>query len=178
METQIGEFEPRNEFILSLLPELLEEGRKILILSSRRDHIFKMEQKIIDKNIAEGSVGLYLGGMKQVDLDESTTKKILIATYDMAEEAFDCKALNTLILSTPKKNIIQAVGRIMRQKKSERQFVPHIIDVVDTFSNFKKWAKHRQDYYLEKKYPIKIYDVCYKNGADTPEIYFQEEIKP
>ena len=76
--------------------------------------------------------------MKQVDLDESTTKRILIATYDMAEEAFDCKALNTLILSTPKKNIIQAVGRIMRQKKSERQFVPHIIDVVDTFSNFKK----------------------------------------
>ena len=177
METQIGQFEPRNEFILSLLPDLLEEGRKILILSSRRDHIFNLEQKIKDRSIGEGSVGLYLGGMKQVDLDESTTKKILIATYDMAEEAFDCKALNTLILSTPKKNIIQAVGRIMRQKKSERQFVPHIIDVADTFSNFKKWAKHRQDYYLEKKYPIKIYDVCYKNGAETPEIYFQEEIK-
>ena len=34
-------------------------------------------------------VGLYLGG-EQVDLDESTTKRILIATYDMAEEAFDC----------------------------------------------------------------------------------------
>ena len=54
--------------------------------------------------------------MKQVDLDESTTKKILIATYDMAEEAFDCKALNTLILSTPKK-YYSGVGRIMRQKK-------------------------------------------------------------
>ena len=177
METQIGEFQPRNEVILSLLPSLIEEGRKILILSSRRDHIFKMEQKIIDKNIADGSVGLYLGGMKQVDLDQSTTKKILIATYDMAEEAFDCKALNTLILSTPKKNIIQAVGRIMRQKKSERQFVPHIIDIVDTFSNFKKWAKHRKEYYIEKKYPIKIYDVCYKPGIPNPEIYFQEEIK-
>ena len=65
----------------------------------------------------------------------------------------------------------------MRQKKSERQFVPHIIDIVDTFSNFRKWAKHRQDYYMEKKYPIKIYDVCYKTGVETPEIYFQEEIK-
>ena len=28
METQIGEFEPRNEFILSLLPELLEKVEK------------------------------------------------------------------------------------------------------------------------------------------------------
>lgn len=178
METQISKFEPRNQFILSLLPSLVEEGRKILILSSRREHIFHLEEEMIAKKIGDGSVGLYLGGMKQRDLDESTTKKIIIATFDMAEEAFDCKALNTLILSTPKKNIIQAVGRIMRQKKSEQVVVPHIIDIVDNFSNFKKWSKQRKEYYLDKKYPIKVYDVCYSPNQTHPNIHFQEEIKP
>ena len=187
METQISKFEPRNQFILSLLPNLIEEGRKILILSSRREHIFHMEEEIMSKNIA--TVGLYLGGMKQEDLDESTTKQIIIATFDMAEEAFDCKALNTLILSTPKKNIIQAVGRIMRQKKTERTYIPHIIDIVDTFSNFKKWSKQRKDYYIENKYPIKVYDVICNNSSSNNnnpnstddnefKVVFQEEIKP
>ena len=31
--------------------------------------------------------------------------------------------------------------------------------------------------FIEKKYPIKLYDVCYKNGVESPEIFFQEEIK-
>ena len=148
----------------------------------------------MSKNIANSSVGLYLGGMKQEDLDESTTKQIIIATFDMAEEAFDCKALNTLILSTPKKNIIQAVGRIMRQKKTEQTCIPHIIDIVDTFSNFKKWSKQRKDYYIEKKYPIKVYDVICNNSSSNNtnsnnnnpnstddnefKVVFQEEIKP
>ena len=60
-------------------------------------------------DIPNCSVGLYVGGMKQSDLDISATKRIIIATYDMAEEAFDCKTLNTLIFGTPHKNIKQAV---------------------------------------------------------------------
>tara|TARA_B100000575_G_scaffold226915_1_gene187561 strand:+ start:7468 stop:9990 length:2523 start_codon:yes stop_codon:yes gene_type:complete len=154
METKLSQCPPRNNFILSILKSLVLENRKILILSSRRDHIFYLEEEIIKRQIADGSVGLYLGGMKQDDLDESTLKQIIIATFDMAEEAFDCKALDTLILATPKKNIIQAVGRIMRKKKSEREKIPKVIDISDTFSNFKRWNNEREKYYKKQKYVI------------------------
>ena len=154
METRIGKCIKRNLFILSLLPALIEEGRKILILSSRLDHIHKMKKDIEAMEIPGSSVGLYLGGMKQSLLDESATKRILIATYVMAEEAFDCPALNTLIFATPKKIIIQAVGRIMRQKKSDRAFVPLVIDISDIFSNFKNWGLQRLKYYKKMSYDV------------------------
>ena len=154
METRIGKCAKRNLFILSLLPALIEEGRKLLILSSRLDHIHKMKKDIEAMEIPGCSVGLYLGGMKQSLLDESATKRILIATYVMAEEAFDCPELNTLIFATPKKIIIQAVGRIMRQKKSDRAFVPLVIDISDLFSNFKNWGLQRLKYYKKMSYDV------------------------
>lgn len=160
MSSNIVEFLPRTKFILRCLKDITEKEpeRNILILSARRNHIFDMEEEIIKQNIDGGSVGLYLGGMKQDDLNASTTKKIIIATFDMAEEAFDCKSLNTLILSTPKKNVIQAVGRILRQKKEERTVIPLVIDIHDTFSNFINWNNQREKYYKSKKYEIRYFD--------------------
>lgn len=165
MISNIVEFMPRTLFTMRCLKNVIdnEPDRNILILSARRNHIYDMMDEIIKQNIADGSVGLYLGGMKQEELKESTTKRIIIATFDMAEEAFDCKSLNTLILSTPKKNIIQAVGRILRQKKSERKVIPLVIDISDSFSNFNGWNNLREKYYKQQKYEIRYYDYDGKN---------------
>ena len=38
---------------------------------------------------------------------KETNADILFATYDMAHEGLDIDRLNTVILATPKKNIIQ-----------------------------------------------------------------------
>ena len=43
------------------------------------------------------SVGYYVGGMKEKDLKESETKKVVVATYAMASEGLDIKTLTTLI---------------------------------------------------------------------------------
>ena len=39
----------------------------------------------------------------------------------MASEGMDIPKLNTIILSSPKSDIVQAVGRILRQKKENRK---------------------------------------------------------
>jgi len=159
MKSNIAECSKRTRFLLSFLPRLINEGRNILLLSCRREHIFQMESWINEMAIPECNVGLYLGGMKQEDLDISATRRVVIATYNMAEEAFDCKALNTLIYATPHNNIEQAVGRILREEKKKRQVIPLIIDLQDTFSSFNKWNHIREKYYKAKGYPMKIYDV-------------------
>jgi superfamily II DNA or RNA helicase len=178
METNITKCAKRTMFILSLLPGLVEENRNILILSSRLEHIYLMQDLITSlitkyqnpehpqhTKWANVSVGLYLGGMKQSDLDISATRRIIIATYVMAEEAFDCPSLNTLIMATPKRNIEQAVGRILRQKKADRRMVPWIIDIKDNFSSFVRWSDSRKKYYRKKKYDISYYEV---NDNQTP----------
>jgi len=168
MKSNIANCIKRTTFLLSFLPRLIEEGRTILILSCRRNHITDMETMINKMNIPNCSVGLYIGGMKQTDLDISATKRVIIATYDMAEEAFDCKSLNTLIYGTPHKNIKQAVGRILREEKKKRKIIPLIIDLQDVFSSFIAWNKLREKYYKTEAYPLNIFNVI-----DKPEMSFK-----
>jgi superfamily II DNA or RNA helicase len=174
MKSNIAKCLKRTNFLLSFIPKLIEEGRTILLLSCRRDHIFQMEKLINNMNIENCSVGLYLGGMKQEDLDISATKRVIIATFNMAEEAFDCKTLNTLIYATPHNNIEQAVGRILREEKKRRAYIPLIIDLQDMFSSFNKWNKTREKYYTSKGYPMTFYDV--DNNTETATIKINENI--
>lgn len=171
MKSNIANCTKRTTFLLSFLPRLILEERTILILSCRRNHITDMEKMIVKMNIPNCSVGLYIGGMKQSDLDISATKRVIIATYDMAEEAFDCKSLNTLIYGTPHKNIKQAVGRILREEKKKRKIIPLIIDLQETFSTFIGWNKLREKYYKTEGYPMKIFNVI-----DKPEMSFKPEV--
>ena len=103
--------------------------------------------------------------MKVSQLNESKTKQILVATYSMAEEGFDCKALDTLIMATPKRRIEQCSGRIMRKKKNERIHIPLVIDIADMFSNFKNWNGQRLKQYQKKNYRLTYYNV--DDNGDT-----------
>lgn len=165
MESNIANYTPRIEYILSLIPPLIAEGRKIIILTSRRDHIAEFVEKITQRNIA--TVGPYVGGMKQEHLNDTKTKQILVATYNMAAEGFDCQALDTLIMATPKREIEQCTGRIMRKKKNDRIHTPLILDIADEFSNFKAWTQKRIKFYKDKNYKIQEYDVNANNNPIT-----------
>jgi len=181
MKSNIANCQHRTRFLLSFLPRLIQEGRTILILSCRRSHITEMENMItefaIEKAIPECTVGLYVGGMKQEKLDISATKRVIIATYEMAEEAFDCKTLNTIIYATPHKNIKQAVGRILREEKKKRKFIPLIIDIQDVFSTFNGWNKIREKYYKGEGYPMKVFETLVKSKNDIPEVKFIKDIE-
>ena len=168
MKSNVANCKERTEFILSFLPRLILEGRIILILSCRRAHIDQIETMCNDMKIPDCTVGQYVGGMKQEHLDISSTKRVIVATYDMAEEAFDCKTLNTLIYATPHKSIKQAVGRILREEKKKRKLIPLIIDIQEVFSTFKGWNKLRETYYKKAGYPMKIYEADVKTVCGKP----------
>ena len=95
----------------------------------------------------------------------------------MAEEAFDCKTLNTLIFGTPHKNIKQAVGRILREEKKKRKFIPLIIDVQDIFSTFNGWNKIREKYYKTEGYPMKVSEALVKSKV-SPEAPVPSSLSP
>ena len=168
MLTNIGKVEPRNIFITDIIDVLRKmNDRKTLVLSGRVDHLKKLK-KLIDKRIAldvknkilienEVKTGFYIGEMKRYELKDSEDCDIIFATYSMAEEGLDIDGLNTLILATPKKNIIQSIGRIMRKPLEDGDTTPLIIDINDNLSIFGKWGKSRQDYYQSKKYTIQTY---------------------
>ena len=77
----------------------------------------------------------------------------MLGTFSMASEGFDCKELDTIILASPKSNIEQAVGRILR-KKEDRDKIPLVIDIVDDFNIFSRQGEKRKKFYIKNKYNI------------------------
>lgn len=145
----------RNLEIVKLIKDKYDEGRKILVLSDRRNHCNELKRLlgICNDNINNFSenIGLYYGGIKNEVLKESNKKKIIIATYQIASEGYDNKELDTLIFATPKTNIEQAIGRILRQENANE---PEVIDIVDAWSVFNNLYFSRMKFYKRKKFNI------------------------
>jgi len=160
MINTICEYEPRNQIILDEIRECIIEGRKILLLSDRRNHLKYFKEKLEELKFCTS--GYYLGGMKQKDLKDSEEKDVMLGTFSMASEGFDCKELNTIIFASPKSNIEQSVGRILRMKKEDRKVVPMVIDFVDKFSLFGRQALKRKKFYEKNNYEIETIDFVKK----------------
>lgn len=146
-------FPPRNDIIIENIKNCFLEGRKTLVLSDRREHLKYLKSKLDALDI-EITSGYYLGGLKQKELKETEGKNVMLGTFAMASEGFDCKELDTIILSSPKSNIEQAVGRILRKKKEDRTLVPLIIDIIDDFSVFGRQGIKRKKFYQKNEYEI------------------------
>ena len=157
MINNICYYGPRDKIIIKEVLDCLDDGRKILILSDRRDHL-KNLKLLLDKD-GKYTSGFYLGGMKPKDLEETEGKNVILGTFTMASEGFDCRyPLNTIVLASPKTNIEQAVGRILREDPNKRTKIPLIIDIVDDFSMFSKQAVKREKFFKKNKYEIEYYD--------------------
>jgi superfamily II DNA or RNA helicase len=164
--SRISKISKRNKFIVDLIKDILDEdGRKVLVLSDRIEHLTKLKEKLDKKGINND---FYIGGMKQAKLDIAAEATVILASYGMASEALDIPTLNTLIMATPRRNIEQSVGRILRTKNHEVQ--PLIVDIVDQLKSFNNQGMARRKFYKKLKYSIKLIDV------EENEILAEEDI--
>ena len=148
---------PRNVVIVDKLVErmTLDKGRRTLILSDRRNHLKELEVMIKRRDCHYiGTIGFYIGGMKEKELAKSAECDVILGTNALASEGMDIPGLNTLIIASPISTIEQQLGRIQRQTAHEQLFVPYTIDISDTFSVFKSQAKRRMAHYKKKRYTI------------------------
>lgn len=150
----------RNRLILELVKHLVvTENRKILVLSDRREHL-KLLKQLLDSDLnSTFTYGLFLGQMKQSDLERSRASQVILATFSAFGEGVSEKDLDTLILTTPKKfighlkksiknesgKLQQIVGRIFRKDHTEKH--PMIIDLHDNFSVYKSQSAQRRTFY-------------------------------
>lgn len=150
MIKRVSEFGPRTEALLQLITQLKSDPttKQIMILAHTKYLLKYLHDAIEHRGI--GTVGYYVGGMKNTDLKETETKEIIVATYAMAEEALDIKTLSTLVLATPKTDVTQAVGRILRVKHEK----PVVMDLVDPHATFINQWKKRRAYYTSQGYTI------------------------
>jgi superfamily II DNA or RNA helicase len=191
MISKLCSYNRRSEFILEVLEDLFEENpqQQVMILAHNKSLLKYLYDAVEHRKIAEGSVGYYVGGMKEVALKETESKRVVIATYAMAAEALDIKTLSTLIMATPKTDIEQSVGRILREKHKQ----PIVVDIIDSHEPFQnQWRKRKQFYkkenykvtyttndkYLRDKLLGNIINTCKSNVNKEPNGEQEEQEKP
>jgi len=156
MINNIANFGPRTTAMIEwIAPCLAETGRRLLVLSDRREHLKEFETGFKAHGI--DSIGYYVGGMKQKDLDITATKTVILGTFAMASEGMNIPTLNAVLLATPKSSIEQSVGRILRIKPEDRTIQPRIYDVLDTAfpECFGQWSRRRK-FYRDCGYTVKF----------------------
>lgn len=151
MITELVEDESRTNLIAHKAVEYISS--KVLVLSERRDHLDRIMSHVvgINKEFA-AEIGIYRGKMKSEELKESESKSIILGTYSIASVGLDIKGLNTLILATPRSDVVQASGRIQRDIST--LFGKTIIDVYDKFSVFTGQYAKRLQFYRESQFDI------------------------
>jgi superfamily II DNA or RNA helicase len=164
----------RNDFIVNVVKNELNKNsnQQIMILSNTKNLLLQLYEGI---HLFEESIGYYLGGMKEEKLKETESKKIILATYAMASEGLDIKTLTTLIMASPKSDVCQSVGRILRSKHER----PMVIDFVDNHQLFQNQYKKRCTYYKSKNYLIEKYENPnnYYEGTSKSKNVSKEKIK-
>ena len=150
MISKLCVFNHRSEFILRIIGDMLKENpaQQIMILAHNRNLLTYFHDAIKTRNVA--TVGYYVGGMKEAALKESESKKVIVASYAMAAEGLDIKSLTTLIMATPKTDIEQSVGRILREKHGS----PVVVDIIDEHDPFKNQWNKRKAFYKKQNYKI------------------------
>ena len=150
MISKISNFNLRSDFIVHILESemFINPDQQFIVLAHTKNLLNYLYKALCYKNFA--SVGYYIGGMKEEELKKSESKKIILATFSMAAEALDIKSLTSLFLASPKSDIVQAVGRILREKHSN----PLIIDLIDNHDVFLNQFAKRRSFYNEKNYKI------------------------
>ena len=153
MINKLAECENRTGWLSDIIADVLTESphRQMLVLTDRVQHT-KDILAALPPSIRARSAILSQGvpASKRAEFCESCS--VLIATYAMCKEGFDVPTLNTLLMATPRPDIDQIVGRILRVEKSARKVHPLILDVVDP--QFRRQFQERNALYKKRSYLV------------------------
>lgn len=135
---------PRNRLLAKLISGAYKKGHHILLLSERIKMLDILKDILPEYGVESEDIGIFRGGFKQPE------RRILLATYGSAELGMDIPRLTCVVFGTPRTDVEQAVGRIMR-KKAEGGLQPVVVDVTDTSSFLmNKWQSKRLSFYKGK----------------------------
>jgi superfamily II DNA or RNA helicase len=143
--------EDRTKWLCGILEDVTEGGRQILVLSDRVQHCQDILAGL-SPELRETACILGTAVKAEVRAEYCKTKSILIATYTMCREGFDVPTLNTLLMATPRPDIDQIVGRILRVEKTGRIVHPLIVDIVDP--QFRRQFGVRNGLYKKRQYRV------------------------
>ena len=174
----------RTGIITRVLKNCHDAGRHTIVLSDRRAHLRWIGDLLEEIGM---DVGFMVGGISPGDIERVSKSRIIMATYPYCSEGLDIPSLDTCVFVTPRSDIVQCCGRILR-KCSGKQ-TPYIVDFSDDCPVFMGQAVKRSKYYkkigasvmildedLEVKKSLKEPSPKRKRSEDSSEFEFSGDV--
>ncbi|MEM1672141.1 MAG: DEAD/DEAH box helicase [Archaeoglobaceae archaeon] len=114
----------RTFFICALIAYAYRKRKQIIVFSDRLNLLEEIA-KILKKKISPSEIGFITGQKKTIN----EKVRVYLSTYGSAGEGVDIPALDCVIFATPRADVRQAVGRILRPVAGKK---PVVFDIVDT----------------------------------------------
>ena len=153
MINKLTEHAGRTKWLAEILCDIVDDApsRQVLVLTDRVQHT-KDILAALPEELRSRSAILSTEVKAEKRAEFCLTKRVLIATYAMCKEGFDVPTLNTLIMATPRPDIDQIVGRILRIETSARTIPPLVVDIVDP--QFRRQFQERNGLYKKRAYKV------------------------
>lgn len=136
----------RNDKIVEFVCTAYRKDRLTIIFSDTKAHLDSLEELLVGAGVPDTAIGQYVGSRTAKQLEEAKGKPVILATYAMCSEGTDIPWLDCGVLATPKANVAQIVGRVLREYEDKKQ--PLILDLTDDDSPvFKKYKTSRLKWY-------------------------------
>jgi superfamily II DNA or RNA helicase len=176
--TDLSRLPEYNDVILRTIRDIFEEEpqRRLLVLTDRKEHILLLDSLLHSNTTFD--VGAIHGNVKDADihnvLHANPPKQIILATYGLASEGFDCPGLNAVMMATPRNDIRQSVGRILGERVTSVQ--PLIIDIRNTMGLFYNQGRERIKYYKDSGFDVNIKKCTSTSDDITMEIEQEDNV--
>lgn len=142
--------------------------RKILVLTDRKEHVLLLHAMITaDAFFASYRIGTLHGDMSERAIEETLYPEepihVLLGTYGICGEGFDCPGLNAVMMATPRNDIRQAVGRVLGERVGVVR--PLIVDIRNTLGLFYNQGRERVKFYNTSGFDVQTIRV--RTAADV-----------
>ena len=145
----------RTDKIVAEVEAAFGQGRKILLLTERTDHLSAIEERLVGRvenlftlhgRMSKKQRAALIGELEALPAD---APRVILATGKLVGEGFDHPALDTLVLAMPvswKGTLQQYAGRLHREHASKADV--RIIDFIDSGhpALLRMWSKRQAGY--------------------------------
>lgn len=149
MVTTLALSRARNEMLTAVIVQKARQGRRIIVLSDRVKQLHWLRERLATEGVATGTC---IAVTNAHDREAARSATVLLTTWCMSREGLDIPELDTLVMASPKSDVVQAIGRILREAPGKKP--PHVVDVCDGFSLFLNLQRKRAAYYRKQGFAV------------------------
>ena len=130
--TMLSKNEVRNKKLAKVMWRALQARRQVLVLSDRLEQLDVFRDLLRPKLPSDTVITKFIGGTtKKVRADRARAPDadLILGTFAMAQEGLNIPTMSVLMMATPRADVQQPVGRILRPLEGKGE--PVLVDPVD-----------------------------------------------